>query len=680
MKRFIITIILCSSFCQLRAQRIEFPLNMDAQAFKDSLVEVFNYPIYAKSKIEDDDKVFARFPWLKAIDDHPRYSVSFSYDKDDLIVGYKYMIGFSIKAENWSRGNLIGDYATFNLPFENFNTIDSYTEDEIYSRDGFKKIYHLLGGYMEENYILPDGYRDIGILLKPIYYPASTYKSVTRPDGLKFDRKGSHVIVGYIFKRIMKSDFPDENNLNYTDRDYQRTDSIRNKHFARFFYKLNTKFFTERGIEQNRIEDIVANQHLLKGEKDLNWRAVMRDYNERKQVDSLFNTKKNKYTLAGLYGLDEANNIFIHSDVFDCIKGNCDFGEGTVDMGKTTFTGIFKNGFGISGILSEKSSGKKLKINQSQATRNLNDGEYLTGEDQKVSFYRKYDTIYFNVDTPKFTYVGTTKAFTADGGLMDGLLTQKKEDVLEIFTYRNGELDTQIATLRAKGAGEYEYTGPYKIVDGNMVPFGKGIIKYPMYSSMSAEIEVTGNLFDAMLESPKSKGLLTNIFNQHDYIGSKVLGKWHKQYLEQKDAERYKFIQTLSNEDLLKFAYKENEYYYNNNKAAVGAFSEFILGKGLSPNGNLEITLINKEDVKASVCISVIQAKDNGGNKKDPKTGRWVRDIDPYAEADKGCFNFQKRGDVRTLTLKADTKVPYTFRISCEDCSKGDYYVIFVDN
>ncbi|NVJ48491.1 MAG: hypothetical protein HWE07_15250 [Cytophagia bacterium] len=128
MKRFIITIILCSSFYQLRAQRIEFPLNMDAQAFKDSLVEVFNYPIYAKSKIEDDDKVFARFPWLKAIDDHPRYSVSFGYDKDDLIVGYKYMRGFSIKAENWSKGNLIGDYATFNLPFENFNAIDSYTK------------------------------------------------------------------------------------------------------------------------------------------------------------------------------------------------------------------------------------------------------------------------------------------------------------------------------------------------------------------------------------------------------------------------------------------------------------------------------------------------------------------------------------------------------------------------
>lgn len=656
-------------------------MNMDAQAFKDSLVEVFNYPIYAKSKIEDDDKVFARFPWLKAIDDHPRYSVSFGYDKDDLIVGYKYMTGFSIKAENWSRGNLIGDYATFNLPFEDFNTQGAYTRDELLGGGGFLKIYKSYGGSSyREDYILPIEYDEIGIILRPDYASANTYKSVTRPDGLKFDKKGSSVIVGYTFQRILRNKFNGESNLHFTDKDWQRTDSIRNKHIARFFYELNTKYFTEHGIEQNLIEDIIANAHLIEGEKDLNWKNVLKDYNERKQVDSLFNTKKNKYTLAGLYGLDEANNIFIHSDVFDCIKGNCDFGEGTVDMGKTTFTGIFKNGFGISGILSEKSSGKKLKINQSLATRSLNDGEYLTEEDQKVSFYRKYDTIYFNVDTPKFTYVGTTKAFTADGGLLDGQLTQKKEDVLEIFTYRNGELDTQTATLRAKGAGEYEYTGPYKVVDGNMVPFGKGIIKYPMYSSMSAEIEVTGNLFDAMLQSPKSKGLLNTIFRHNDYIGSKVLGKWHKQYLEQKDAERYKLIQTLSNEDLLKFAYKENEYYYDNNKAATGAFSEFILGKGLSPNGNLEITLINKEDVKASVCISIIQAKDNGGNKKDPKTGQWVRDIDPFAEADKGCFYFQKRGDVRTLTLKADTKVPYTFRISCEDCSKGDYYVIFVDN
>lgn len=682
MKRFILTLILCTSFYQLKAQNIQFPLNMDAQAFKDSLVALFNHPFIPKTKEGFTTQAFTKFPWLKAIDDHPRYKVSLHFESDskELIIGYSYVLNVTIRAINSKNGNMIGDYAPVSLPMTGFNTGSYYNENELLILDHFRKIYRVGWGAIEEDFILPDDYAAIGLLINPIYSYAKEYKTVMRPDGRKFDKNGSYVIEGYKFSRIMKIDFDGRNNLNFEEADWKRIDSIRNSHFSRYLYNLNVKYFTKHKIEQDLIEDIVANLYVVKSEKGIDWKPVLVDLRNRQLVDSIFNAKKNQYVLAGLHSLNEANNVFISSDIFACIAGDCKYGEGTVDMGKTTFTGEFRNSFAISGILSEKSSGRKIKINQSLESFNLNDGEYLTGEDQKVSFYRKYDTIYFNVDTPKFTYVGTTKAFTADGGLLDGLLTQKKEDVLEIFTYRNGELDTQTATLRAKGAGEYEYTGPYKIVDGNMVPFGKGIIKYPMYSVQSAEIEVTDNLYDAMLESPESKRLLTNIFSQNSYIGSKVLGKWHKQYLAQKDAERYKFIQTLSNEDLLKYVYQKNSYYYNNNKAAVGGIAELLLGNGFSPNGNLNITLISKTDVKSSICISVVQAKDNGGNKKDPKTGQWVRDIDRFAEADKGCFYFEKRGDVRTHTLKVEPKVPYSFKAQANDGAKGDYYVIFVDN
>ena len=681
MKKCILIIILICSFYPSRAQEIQFPLNMNAQAFKDSLVTVFNHPFLPKTKEGFASQAFTKFPWLKTIDDHPRYKVSLHFESDakDLIIGYGYILNVSIEAINSVNGKMRGDYAPVSLPMTSFNTGSYYTENELLRLDHFRKIYRITYG-RQENFILSDDYAEVGLLIKPIYSDPKEYKTVIRPDGRKFDKDGGYVIVGYKFSRITKQDFEVENNLKFEEADWKRLDSIRNKHFSRYIYNLNVKYFTKRKIEQDLIEDIIANMYVEKSEKGIDWKPVLADLRNRQLVDSIFNAKKNQYALAGQYSLDKANNVFISSEVFECIAGDCKYGEGTVDMGNTTFTGTFRNSFAISGILSEKNSTRRLKINLSQESFNLVDGEYLTKEGESITLERKNDTIYYNIDIPTLTYIGTSKALSSVGGLLDGTITLKKDEVLEIYTYVNGQVDEKTATLRAKGAGEYEYTGPYKMVDGNMVPFGKGIIKYPMYTNKSAEIEVTGSLYDAMLESPESKKLLTSIFAQNSYIGSPVLGKWHKQYLEQKDAERYKFIQTLSNEDLLNYVYQKNSYYYNNNNAAVGEIAELLLGNGFSSNGNLNITLISKTDVESSICISVIQEKDNGGNKKDPKTGEWIRDVDPFAVADKGCFYFKKRGDVSSLTLKVKPKVPYSFKAVTNDGTKGEYYAIFVDN
>ncbi|MEZ5003024.1 MAG: hypothetical protein R2730_08295 [Chitinophagales bacterium] len=654
----IFAFLLCSF--HLPAQTITFPLQMEAQAFKDSLVHVFNYPIKFNSTEDIEDQLYTRFPWLKAIDNHRRYHLSLRFEGEDLLAGYGYLKHIQLTSINTVNDQAFGNYAPINLPFATFNTGDAYTISELNDKSGFRKVNALELDYYRRHYILPDGYDEAGIILQVIKEDPKEYRSIKRPDGIKFDKDGSEVITGYIIQRINKADFDEDNNLNFSDQDWKHLDDLQHRHFATFFYNKYINYFQKYNIDRAGLEPIIANDYLLKGDKAPDLDAAVADYQLRTKVPKFYEQLREKYQLVGSYGFDEANEAFVSSLIYPCLEGDCNYGEGTVDMGKTTFTGTFKNSFGITGVLTEKSSGIKIKVNFNTHSKLLSSGEYISDPNLKATFKIKNDSIFFDVDTKTFSYVGTTKGLSGRSGIINGIHTVKKENLLEIYTYRNGLADSKSATIRERSVGEFEYTGAFKQVEGEIFPFGNGRISFPYYSTESVPIHVTGNLFDAIQASPEAMKLLVSIFEANKEINTPYLKNWYQDYLKLKDANRYATIQKYSDDELVKYVFWENEKKLKYLKTAHGTLSDLINRDWRDERSPKAILLINLKDSPSNFCL-----RSQNGQVANVK----------YT-FDEQCVSFEKRGDVREIRLKVLTTNPYQIKLICEDCNADDYYAI----
>ncbi|MCB0502218.1 MAG: hypothetical protein KDD32_06010 [Bacteroidetes bacterium] len=654
----IFAFLLCSF--HLPAQTITFPLQMEAQAFKDSLVYVFNHPIKFNSTEDIEDQLYTRFPWLKAIDNHRRYHLSLRFEGEDLLAGYGYLKHIQLTSVNTVNDQAFGNYAPIDLPFATFNTGDAYTISELNDKSGFRKVNALELDYYRRHYILPDGYDEAGIILQVIKEDPKEYRSIKRPDGIKFDKDGSEVITGYIIQRINKADFDEDNNLNFSEQDWKHLDDLHRRHFATFFYNKYIDYFQKYNIDRAGLEPIIANDYLLKGDKAPDLDAAVADYQLRTKIPKFYEQLREKYQLVGSYGFDEANEAFVSSLIYPCLEGDCNYGEGTVDMGKTTFTGTFKNSFGTIGVLTEKSSGIKIKVNFNTYSKLLSSGEYISDPNLKATFKIKNDSIFFDVDTKTFSYVGTTKGLSGRSGIISGIHTVKKENLLEIYTYRNGLADSKSATIRERSVGEFEYTGAFKQVEGEIFPFGEGRISFPYYSKESVPIHVTGNLFDAIQASPEAMKLLVSIFEANKEINTPYLKNWYQDYLKLKDANRYATIQKFTDDELVKYVFWENDKKLKYLKTAHGTLSDLINRDWRDERSPKAILLINLKDGPSNFCL-----RSQNGQVANVK----------YT-FDEQCVSFEKRGDVQEIRLKVLTTNPYQIKLICEDCNADDYYAI----
>ncbi len=661
-KKSIIFLILLFWTFRLQSQTITFPIQMDSQAFKDSLITLFNYPVKPKSPEGFSGQLFARFPWVKTIDNHPRYHLSFSFEEDDLLAGYGHLNSIQISSVNSVNGRTLGDYATITLPFESFNTGDVYTVSELDSKSGYRKINTLDYGYYRKHYFLPDGYDKAGIIFQVVKEDPKEYRSVTRPDGAKFDKDGGDVISGYIIRKIVREDYDEESNLDFSEKDWKRLDALQRSYFANYFFNKHIDYFEKYSIEREILEPIIAGKSLIEGEKEPDLDAAVAAYRFQQKVPEYYELLKAEYKLLGPFGIDEANNAMVSSTIYPCIDGNCIYGEGTVDMGKTTYTGTFANSFATTGIITEKSSGIKIKVNfRPGNSKQLANGEYISDPNLTASFIRKNDSIYFDVDTPTFSYVGTTKGLSGRSGIVDGIHTIKKETHLETYTYKNGIADSKSATIRERSVGEFEYTGAFKqSEEGDIYPFGEGRVGFPYFSDETVPITVTSTLFEAIQESPEAMELLVGIFAKQKEINTPYLKKWHQQYLSLVEANRYETIQKLSDEELIQYVFMENEKKFKYLNLARGNLSELINRDWIREYDSWTIMLINKKDGPSSFCLKT-------------QTGGIAQVKYTY---DEKCVNFEKRGDVMELNLKVLSKGRTLIKLICDDCNVDDYYAI----
>ncbi|MCB0509648.1 MAG: hypothetical protein KDC82_02715, partial [Bacteroidetes bacterium] len=530
-----------------------------------------------------------------------------------------------------------------------------------HTKNGYRKISAVELSYYTRNYFLPDNYDKAGIIFQLLSTDAKEYRSIQRPDGRKFDKEERDVITGSIIQKMIEEDFEEDNNLNFSKRDWEYLDLQKRNHFAHYFYTQNLDYFKKNQINAELLIPIIANSYLKKGKDYPNLEAAVKDYKLRMDAPITYDLLQKEYKLLGLYGIDEANNCYLSSLVFPCLEGNCNFGEGTVDMGKTSFSGSFINGFASSGVITEKNSGIKIKVDFDPTTKLLKSGEYISDPRLKASFTRKLDGIYFDVDTKSFSYQGTTMGLSGRSGILTGKHTIKKEDFYEIYNYNKGEVDLLSATLREASVGEFEYTGAYKMLEGNLIPFGKGRISFPYYSKESAAIEVKGNLFDAIQASPEAMKILFSIFEKNKEINTPYLKLWHEQYLSIQDANRYAIIQELSNEDLLKFVYKENESKLKNLKIAHGSLSDLINRDWRDAYSPKSILLISKKDGVSNFCL-----RSQNGSSASVKYN-----------FDNKCVAFEKRGDVQEISLKVLTSAPYQIDLVCDGCNPDNYFAIF---
>lgn len=661
-KKSIIFLILLFWSFHLQSQTITFPIQMDSQAFKDSLIALFNYPVKPKSPEGFSDQLFARFPWIKIINNHPRYHLSFSFEGDDLLAGYGHLKSIQISSVNSVNGRSLGDYAPISFPFATFNTGEVFTTAELNKKNGFRNVSTLQSGYYRINYFLPDGYDKAGIIFQVVKEDPKEYKSVTRPDGAKFDKDGSDVISGYIIRKIEREDFDEDSNLDFSEKDWEDLDALQRSYFANYFFNKHIAYFQKYSIEREVLEPIIAGKYLLKSEKEPDLDAAVASYKFQQKVPEYYELLQAEYKLLGPFGIDEANNSMISSTIYPCIDGNCIFGEGTVDMGKTTYTGTFDNSFATSGIITEKSSDIKIKVNfRTGNSKQLAKGEYLSDPNLTASFIRKNDSIYFDVDTPTFSYVGTTKGLSGRSGIVDGIHTIKKETHLEIYTYKNGIADSKSATIRERSVGEFEYTGAFKqSEEGDIYPFGEGRVGFPYFSDETVPITVTSTLFEAIQESPEAMGLLVSIFAEQEEINTPYFKKWHQEYLSLVDANRYEMIQKLSDEELVGYVLRENEKKLKYLNVANGNLSELINRDWIRENGSWTIMLINKKDGPSSLCLRT-------------QTGGIAQVRYNY---DEKCVSFEKRGDVMEVDLKFLREGRTQIKLICDDCSVDDYYAI----
>jgi hypothetical protein len=642
----------------LQSQSVRFPIQWEAQALKDSLIAVFNYPVDPNIRQGFTDQLYARFPWLKALDEQRRYRVSLNFEYYDLLAGHGYLNSMEISSVNVINDKPIGDFAPIDLYFGSFHTGDAYTTSELNKKSGFREVSKVETrySYYKTDYLLPDGYDQVGIIFQVKSEDPKNYRFITRPDGTKFDKEGGKVITGYFIKRIKKIDFDNEDNdLGFTQEDWKQLDDLQHRYFASYFYNKHISYFQKYQIDRVTLEPIIANQYILPGEAAPDLNAAVAEYQLRKKIPAMYDELQQTFMLVGPYGFDDANNAMISSLIYPCIEGDCNYGEGTVDMGKTTFKGTFANSLATVGVLSEKSSGIQIKVNFNKETMLLSGGEYISDPNLRATFQIKSDGIYFDVDTKSFSYVGTTKGLSGRSGLVDGIYTRKKEDYLEIYSYKDGVQDIYTATIRERTLGEYEYTGACKQVGDDIYPYGKGRISFPYYSSASVPIEVTGNLFEAILDSPEAMELLISIFEKNKEITTPYLKNWYQEYVQLKDANRYATIQKLSDEELIKFVFMENENKFKNLNIAHGNLSDLLHRDWRHGYGSKTILLINKKDSPSSLCIS--------------------SQNDRY-QFDEQCVSFEKRGDVQIIRIKTLTEEPSQFKLICEDCNVDDYYAV----